>query len=157
MNPIKRAWSILRSRPDARKLTAESGEVIPFVIMSAVLIMLIAGAIGLTRVALAKTSVAHVAQAGAREASIARSGSMAKSQAESLINNTLADEGVDCRRTQVKIDTSAFSRRVGRAGMVTAEVSCVVPLGDLVVPGLPGSVTVTGRGQSPLDTYRERP
>ena len=35
-------------------------------------------------------------------------------------------------------------------------VATAVPLADLAIPGLPGSMTITGTASSPLDTYRER-
>lgn len=157
MECVRGILSATRSRHRKVRATADRGEIIPFVIMSGLLLILIAGGIGLTRVALAKTTVAHVAQTGAREASIARSPGTAKSRALSIMNTTLEDEGVECRKTRVKVDTSAFSRRVGQSAMVRTEIACLVPLSDLVVPGLPGSVTVTSTGRSPLDTYRERP
>ena len=95
----------IRSRHREVRATGDRGEVIPFVIMSGVLLILIAGGIGLTRVALAKTTVAHAAQIGAREASIARSGWTAKNRASSIMRTTLDDEGVECRRTRFKVDT----------------------------------------------------
>lgn len=147
----------LRSRHRLVRASEDRGEIIPFVIMSGVLLILIAGAIGLTRVALAKTTVAHAAQMGAREASIARSESTAKSRATSIMETTLEDEGVQCRTTRIHVDTSAFSHPVGTSATVSADVTCLVPLGDLVVPGMPGAVTVSSSARSPLDTYRERP
>ena len=156
MGSLPEAVRTIGSRHRDVRATGDRGEVIPFVIMSGVLLVLIAGGIGLTRVALAKTTVAHAAQIGAREASIARSGWTAKGRASSIMRTTLEDEGVECRRTRIEVDTSAFSSGAGRSAMVSTEVTCVVPLSDLVVPGLPGSVAVTSTGRSPLDTYRER-
>ncbi len=39
---------------------------------------------------------------------------------------------------------------------MSATVTCVVNLGDISVPGLPGSLTITETVTSPLDTYRGR-
>jgi hypothetical protein len=55
------------------------------------------------------------------------------------------------------IDTSQFtSIPAGRPAAVTAVVSCAVPLANLAVPGLPGTVRLSARFISPLDTYRSR-
>lgn len=39
-------------------------------------------------------------------------------------------------------------------GVVTVAVACRVPLGDLGLLGLPGSVAVEGRSAAPLETFR---
>jgi hypothetical protein len=39
---------------------------------------------------------------------------------------------------------------------VSATVTCTVSLSDLLVPGLPGSRTLTATFTSPLDPFRER-
>ena len=51
----------------------------------------------------------------------------------------------------VVIDTSGFDTPVGEPARVSATVTCRVPLGDLVVPGLPGATTVRVTVDSPLD------
>jgi hypothetical protein len=57
---------------------------------------------------------------------------------------------------QVDVDTSGFRVPVGLPAQVRATVTCVVALGDLALPGFPGSRTVTATAVSPVDTYRER-
>ena len=56
----------------------------------------------------------------------------------------------------VRVDTSGFATVVGQAAEVTASVGCTVGLGDLLVPGLPGSVLVKADATSALDRYRGR-
>jgi len=58
----------------------------------------------------------------------------------------------------VDVDTSGFAATPGAAASVTATITCQVSMVDLsAVPGLPGTITLTGRGVSPLDVHREIP
>ncbi len=108
------------------------------------------------RVAMARQSLHAAAADAARSASIARTESTALTSARASAVATLASEGVPCLRTQVDLDTSAFSSPVGAKGTVAATVTCTVDLTDLVAPGVPGSRVMTATVTSPLDTYRER-
>jgi hypothetical protein len=61
-----------------------------------------------------------------------------------------------CQRATVDVDSSGFSTPLGQPGDVTVTITCAVGLADLLVPGLPGSVTVETSFISPIDAYRER-
>ncbi|MGH9059370.1 MAG: hypothetical protein ACRDZY_07660 [Acidimicrobiales bacterium] len=50
----------------------------------------------------------------------------------------------------MRIDLTAF-RPGGRVG---ATVDCVVSLSGAAVPGLPGSMTLSGASSGPVDPYR---
>jgi len=108
------------------------------------------------RLELAKQSIQSAASQAAREASIARTQPLANSTAAAAANRSLAEQGLDCLNATVSVDTSGFASPVGTPATITAEVTCVIRLSDLSVPGLPGSKTVTATADSPLDTYRER-
>ena len=54
------------------------------------------------------------------------------------------------------VDVSDFAKTVGQAGSISATVECLVDLGDLSVPGVPGSRLIRATSASPLDTFRER-
>ena len=52
--------------------------------------------------------------------------------------------------------TGGFHGDVGRSAVVTATVRCSLPLADLMLPGLPGSLLVEASAVSALDRYRAR-
>lgn len=108
------------------------------------------------RVAIAQQAVESAAATAARSASIARSGPTALSAGQSAAASSLTDQDVHCQIQRVTLDTRGFAAPVGTPAVVTAEVSCLVDLADLTVPGVPGSKLVTATMSSPIDTYRER-
>jgi Flp pilus assembly protein TadG len=108
------------------------------------------------RTAMTHGAVESAAADGARTASIARTSEEARASAEEAARASLANQGIDCIAIQVVIDSSDFVKPVGAPGSVEVTVSCRLNLGDLAVPGIPGSRTVTATVTSPLDSYRER-
>ena len=69
----------------------------------------------------------------------------------------LADTaGLRCSTRAVNLDTSGFGVAVGSPATVRATVTCSVPFADLVLPGMPGTITLRASGLSALDTYRGR-
>ena len=79
----------------------------------------------------------------------------ARADASTAARHSLTNQDLACATTSVTVDTSAFGTAVGTAGQVR-HVTCGLPLGDLGVPGLSGTKTITATMSSPLDTYRER-
>lgn len=108
------------------------------------------------RMAMTHEAVQTAAADAARTASIARSTGEASRTAETAARESLANQGIDCRSTTVRIDSSGFSKPVGEPGTVTAVVECRLDLSDLSVPGIPGSRAVRATMSSPVDAYRER-
>ena len=108
------------------------------------------------RVWFARTTVNEAAHAAARGASLARSASEAVVAGRSAGAQSLATGGLRCDSTTVEVDAAAFGVPVGTPATVTATVSCRVGFGDLLLPGLPGSVDLQASGASALDTYRSR-
>ena len=68
---------------------------------------------------------------------------------------SLNNDSVACNPS-VSTSTGGFSVRVGQPAQVSTTVRCTVSLGDLLVPGLPGSVSMSATQTSVLDRYRER-
>lgn len=66
----------------------------------------------------------------------------------------LAD--VPCAAGSVDVDAADLSRPAGTPGRVTATVTCTVVLADLLLPGLPGQVTISADASSVTDRYRGR-
>ncbi len=125
-------------------------------IVAPVLLMLFSLVIVAGRVALASNTVNQIAFDAARAASIERTAGEAQAAAEAVVAASAVNVPQCAGGISLAIDTSPFSLPLGQTGQVTANVSCSVPLGDLVVPGLPGAVTLSGQGSSPLDAYRGR-
>jgi Flp pilus assembly protein TadG len=108
------------------------------------------------RTATTHSAVESAAAEAARTASIARTASAAKSEAEAAAQSSLANQDIHCLSVTVTVDVSAFTKTVGQAGSVSATVECLLDLGDLSVPGVPGSRLIKATSSSPLDTWRER-
>jgi Flp pilus assembly protein TadG len=119
-------------------------------------LLFIALIIGAGRVAIARQAVEAAAAEAARSGSIERTQPTAARAAEGAAAATLANQRLQCLSTLIDVDTSGFAVPVGTPASVRATVTCVVNLGDVSVPGLPGSLTITETVSSPLDTYRGR-
>jgi Flp pilus assembly protein TadG len=119
-------------------------------------LLFIAFIIGAGRVAIARQAVEAAAAEGARSASIARTQSAADHDASASAAATLANQQLQCVTTQVVVDTAGFAKPVGTPAAVSVTVTCVVNLSDVAIPGLPGTLPISGTMTSPLDTYRGR-
>ena len=64
--------------------------------------------------------------------------------------------GLRCADSSVAVSTAAFAVPVGTPATVTSDIGCDVAFGDVFLPGMPGSIHLTGRGSAALDTYRAR-
>ncbi|MFC2642091.1 MAG: TadE/TadG family type IV pilus assembly protein [Propionibacterium acidifaciens] len=102
-----------------------------------------------------RSQVREAAAAGARAATLARSGAEAEQAASAAIDADLGTVGSSCTAPTVDIDVSAFSAPPGQGGDVVVDVTCEVPFTDLLIP-IPGALTVEGRAGSRLDSFRER-
>lgn len=110
--------------------------------------------VGFGRYAAAQTAVTSAANAGARAASLERGGGAAVAAAASTASRTLTDNRLGCA-PQIST-TGNWSAPAGTPATAHTEVSCTVPLGDLSVPGFPGSVTLRASQTQVIDTYRGR-
>lgn len=126
------------------------------VIVAPALLLLIGLLVFAGRVTLAQQAVDAASMDAVRAASIARSAGSAAGDARAAATNTLANKNLRCGSTSVSVDTSGFSTPVGTPASTTVTVRCTVDLGDIALPGIPGSRTLTARANSPLDTFRER-
>jgi Flp pilus assembly protein TadG len=104
----------------------------------------------------ARTTVNEAAQTAARAASLARSPYAATAAGREAGAQSLETAGLRCRSTSVSINTAAFGVPAGTPSAVTSTITCNVDFSDVVLPGWPGSMEITGRGSAALDTYRSR-
>ena len=119
------------------------------------LVLIIAVIIGAGRLALARLTVQQWADSAARTATLARDASTATARA--VVASDAAGSATRCREGwQLSVDAAAFALPVGQPGTVGVTVRCEVPLADLLLPGVPGTITVEGLASSTLDRYRGR-
>lgn len=117
----------------------------PFVI--AMLLLVVA----FGRVSHARVLVGGAAFAGARAASLAAAPGQAASDGRAAAIAALATAGLACTGPTVDVDTSAL--RPG--GQVTVTVTCTADLSALTLVGVPGTLALTSRSVSPVETYRD--
>lgn len=120
------------------------------------LVVLLLAMAGGWRISHARAQVVEAAAAGARAATIPTSAGQATQLARQAIEADLATVGVHCHGLTIDVDTTAFASPPGHQGDVAVELSCQVNLADVVVPGMPGSMTITASATEPIDTFRER-
>lgn len=107
------------------------------------------------RFAMASTAITGVAGAAARDASLARNPAAARAAAVSSALVTLAGQNLHCQGApRVAVDTSGFAAPPGTPASVSVDVTCVVVVNGLNVPGLPTTRTLHERAVSPIDSYR---
>ena len=121
-----------------------------------VIVLLLGAAVAGGRMYLARAVVADAAAGAARSATLARTAGEAGAAADQAAQSALVTGGLTCVGRSVTVDTAAFATAPGVPATVTSRVSCTVDLGDVLVPGLPGSMTLSADGHSALDTYRGR-
>jgi Flp pilus assembly protein TadG len=126
-------------------------------ILAPVLLMLIAVAVISMRIEVAAQAVESAAHDAARAASISRTQTEADTAARNAADDALSQQDLTCTRGPTVVpDTSQFQRPIGETAVVTVTVTCVVPLDDVGLPGLPGTKTLTATFTSYLDQFRGR-
>jgi Flp pilus assembly protein TadG len=144
----------LRARGPHRD-TDNGNAALELVILAPVLLGLLALVIAAGRTTIAQSAVNAAARDAARQASISLTPQTAQAAAQTSARASLRSDGLDCLPI-VTTDVGQFGIVPGHPATVTAAVSCAVPLADLALPGLPGSVRLQARFTSPLDIYRSR-
>lgn len=140
-----------------RTVPADTGSItLELAILTPAVLVLLGLVIVAGRIEVANQAIDHAAAAAAREASLARTPQAARLAASRVAAADLARGSLHCTSVRVTVDTSGFAVPVGTPAQVSARVSCVLNLGDLSVPGVPGTRTIAGQAQSTLDTYRAR-
>lgn len=134
--------------------TRDAGNaVVETAILAPVFITFLAGLLVVMRVMHGSAVVTQAAADAARQASIARTAHQARAEAHTSAMRTLRDRGLHCTPS-VRLDLSGFRRPVGQPASVSAQVTCVIRLSDVGLPGMPGARTVTKTHRSPIDPYR---
>jgi len=122
------------------------------------LLLVCLGVVGVWRVWWAHAQLDAATSAAARAAAQAAGPDQGRQRAALVLTADLAAAGLACAETDVLGGASAFgglSLGTGQAGTVTVTSRCTVSLAALLVPGLPGTITVTAVATETIDAYRE--
>ena len=130
---------------------------VEFAMLVPVLVLLFGLVVGGARTWMARGAVEQAAAAAARGVSQARTPGQAERAARDLAAAQAAIGGLRCERWTVDVDARALTLPPGQAATAGATVTCAVPLGDVLVPGWPGSVDVRATATAVVDRYRGRP
>ena len=122
-----------------------------FVVLAPIFIAVVLLVVGLGRYAHGTQLVEQAAAAAARAASLTGSSADAQGRAARAAAGSLADAGMSCTGMTADVDTGSF--RPG--GVVTVTLTCTADLSSLALSGLPGAVTISATGRSPLETLRQ--
>jgi Flp pilus assembly protein TadG len=146
----------------ARRPKSEAGNAaLELVILGPALLFLIGIIIVFGRIETAVTAVSDAARDAARQASLQLDPADAIVAGQESAHAALAQDGLKCDPL-VNVDTNGaghlpgFQGQVGQPAAVSATVTCVISLAQIVIPGLPGTDAITETFTSPLDLYRER-
>jgi Flp pilus assembly protein TadG len=148
--------------PPGRSDREAGNAALEFVILAPPLLFIIGLIIAFGRVSTAQNAVSDAARDAARQASLQVNPSSASAAGQASAYAALARDGLHCSFLTVNVDANGggglpgFQAQVGQPAAVSATVSCNVSLANIIVPGLPGSDTITETFTSPLDPYRER-
>ncbi len=125
-------------------------------LLTPVLLLLVGFVCGLGRVAESDGRVSAAARDAARAASLAPDEPAARQAALVAGQATLLVDGLTCASSDVLLLSWTDDGPGGAPDRVTVRVSCTASLGDLAVPGLPGSLRLSADLTAPLDPYRSR-
>lgn len=137
-------------RRDERGLSAsvESSLILP------ALILFVGLLVSLARLAIADQQLEVAVASAARAASLERSSAAAQGAAAEAFSRALGERSLHCRSADLDVDTAGLGRSIGQFASVQVEARCVVGLGDVSLPFVPGAVTISAHGSSPVDPLR---
>ncbi len=126
---------------------------VELVVLAPVIVLFALLAVGLGRLEQARQELSDAATAGAEAASVVPAAGQAGAAASDTVAPAVTGQSHVCADPLVSTDTSAFVP----GGSVSVTVECQVELSDLLVPGLPGSISVSSTERAPVDPYRAMP
>ncbi len=158
-HPAGPSAAVMLRRPARRagRPGCERGSVsLELAALAPVLLLLVLLTVAAMRITLAGAQVDGAARDAARAASLARTAGTATAVAQQSAARTLAGQQLTCSQLTVAVGPAGFAVPVGTSAMVAVHVTCRVALGDVAVPGVPDSTTMTAGYVAPLDPYRAR-
>lgn len=133
-----------------------AAEGISLLIVTPVLIALIMFLVAATRLSLAGNAVEAAASSASRAATLQRSTTNGITTAHGIVAEAMAASGFRCTTFNATVDSSRATQVLGVIGAMDVTVNCTVPLSDLTLLPLPGSMTLTRTASSPTSAYMER-
>jgi Flp pilus assembly protein TadG len=127
----------------------EGSLTVELVVLTPVLLLFAFLALGLGRYELARDQVIGAARAAAQTTAGSPNAALAQWAAPVVAVPTVFDRVHTCAQLSVSTDVTHFTP----GGSVVVTVSCRVDLSDLM-PGFPGSTTITTSVSAPIDPYR---
>lgn len=129
---------------------SERGSVaLEMVLLTPVLLCLLLFVVVAGRLVNVRNDVDFSAKAGARAASITRSSTLAGTEAQDAVNESLDNTAAKCSSLDTTVDTSGFKP----GGQVTVTVRCAVDISMASLLHIPASKTVTATFTEPIDLY----
>ncbi len=156
LHPGSTSAPLTRRRPGRRRGRQRGSVSLELAALAPALLLLLLLTVAAMRITLAGAQVDGAARDAARAASLARAPQSATAAAQHSAARTLAGQRLTCAQLTVTVDPAGFAVAAGTASTVGVHVTCRVGLGDLAVPGVPGSTTMTAGYTAPLDPYRAR-
>ncbi|WP_257156007.1 TadE/TadG family type IV pilus assembly protein [Streptomyces sp. Ru87] len=141
-----------RRSPRTRKDRQRGSAAVELVLVTPLLVLLLLVVVALGLLVDARLVVTDAAHQAARAASLARTETAARLQAQRAAGAALREAGAACTTPRVRLSTDGLAPGT----TVTAHVSCTADLSGLTRTGLPGHVTLTGTAFSVIDTFRSR-
>lgn len=135
-------------RDERGAASVEAVLVVPIIVVCA-MVAVLGG-----RLSWARSGIETASQSAARAA--AGADTVAEGQSHGIAAGELALAGLPCEQRSIDVDAHELAYGAGRAGTARVTIQCVVPLHDLLLPGVPGSMEVTAAANAPIDTYRRK-
>ena len=139
-----------------RRRTSRGTVSVEVALLVPVLVLVAAVATAGWRIWWAGSQARAAAESAARAASVQVSVVRASATVDDVVAADLRTAGLRCRDVSVQRSLEAVALPPGAPGTVSVGVTCSVALGDLLVPGLPGTITVRGRAVESIDIFRSR-
>jgi Flp pilus assembly protein TadG len=144
--------------PTLHPSSAERGSItLEVAVIAPALLLLVGLVVGAGRIALAEQAVQTAAAQAARDTSLARTPAAGVTAGRSTAARVLAGQGLDCTSSSTSVTAAALGYPPGTPGTVTVTTTCRVALGDLLVPGFPGSKTLIATSSMPRDRFVAAP
>lgn len=133
------------------RASGESGSAATEVVILVPMAVLMVGfTIMVGRLATTHQDITSASRDGARAAAVRQHPAAASADGTAAVEATLASHGVSCQTLTVDINTAQLQP----GGQVSATVTCVIGLSDVVGLGVGGSRTITSTSTAVVDTYR---
>ena len=136
----------LRRRSADRESTDAGTMAVEIVLLAPVMVAFLLLVIALGRYVAVRGEVEAASRDAVRAASLERESGAAKDAAVQTASASLAGRW-QCEELLLEGDFVA-------GGTITVRLKCAVPVSDLGLLGLPGTVSVKGASSAPLDLYR---